>query len=379
MPKPTTTALLSLSPLSLALALGTALPLAAPHAAHAQQANAQQGDTQQGGCEMVGRIASQGNQPAQATVENRGDQTLYLFWVNYQGQLSDYSNEYRPVMEIAAGETVTFDAFEGHFYSVYSDPQSCVGLFGVNGPSVQMAYAVMSPPGSGSKDLPPPPEPPVAGTQPGAQGDDPDNPYARRALQPGQLPLPGDGSRSTRADPSANSDQRHIELGLNDPNQPQVGSGQPGAGQQGAGQPGTSAPAASGDIQRILDLVNSHRAKGATCTGTGRSYGPAPALQLHSGLSQAAEGWSRQMLQSGIFDHGDSNGRIAAICGPVLRAENIAGNPTAEGAVEGWMSSTSGHCDAIMNPAFRLVGIGKAQGGQYGSYWTQKFASQCSR
>ncbi len=85
------------------------------------------------------------------------------------------------------------------------------------------------------------------------------------------------------------------------------------------------------------------------------------------------------MLNTGNFTHGDMQGRITAVCGQVAMGENIAANPTADGAVAGWMSSTSGLCEAIMNPTYRLIGIGKATGSQYGAYWTQKFADRCGR
>jgi len=41
------------------------------------------------------------------------------------------------------------------------------------------------------------------------------------------------------------------------------------------------------------------------------------------------------------------------------------------------MASPSGHCEAIMNPEHKVVGIGMAYGGQYGAYWTMKFAGNC--
>jgi len=84
------------------------------------------------------------------------------------------------------------------------------------------------------------------------------------------------------------------------------------------------------------------------------------------------------MLAMGQFTHGNSASRINAVCGQVASSgENIAGNGSAQGAVQSWMKSTQGHCSAIMNGSFTVIGIGKAMGGPYGGYWMLKFASRC--
>ena len=56
--------------------------------------------------------------------------------------------------------------------------------------------------------------------------------------------------------------------------------------------------------------------------------------------------------------------------------ENIAaGYASAAAAVEGWMNST-GHCRAIMNGSFRVIGVGYAYSASstYRHYWTLNFA-----
>ena len=84
------------------------------------------------------------------------------------------------------------------------------------------------------------------------------------------------------------------------------------------------------------------------------------------------------MLRTGNFTHDGFDQRIKAACPRSGRmAENLAGNPSAKGAVDSWMSSTTGHCEAIMNPNYRFVGVGTAKGGPYGAYWTMKFAADC--
>jgi uncharacterized protein YkwD len=128
----------------------------------------------------------------------------------------------------------------------------------------------------------------------------------------------------------------------------------------------------------VLVLVNELRMSGATCTGTGTTWGPTEPFALSEGLFTVAHEWSRAMVQMDRLSHDGFAARIGAVCAnPGVIAENIAGNPAARGAVEGWMASPSGHCEAIMNPDHKVVGVGMAYGGQYGAYWTMKFAGNC--
>ncbi|MGD8189683.1 SafA/ExsA family spore coat assembly protein [Brevibacillus ginsengisoli] len=53
--------------------------------------------------------------------------------------------------------------------------------------------------------------------------------------------------------------------------------------------------------------------------------------------------------------------------------ENIAaGQPTAQAVMNGWMNSP-GHRQNILNPTYSQIGVGMAQGGSYGYYWSQMF------
>ena len=128
----------------------------------------------------------------------------------------------------------------------------------------------------------------------------------------------------------------------------------------------------------VLVLVNELRMSGATCTGTGTVWGSTEPFALSEGLFVKAHEWSRQMVQMDRLSHDGFADRIRSACpNPGIIAENVAGNPTAKGAVDGWMASTAGHCEAIMNPNHKFVGVGMAHGGQYGAYWTMKFAGNC--
>jgi uncharacterized protein YkwD len=131
--------------------------------------------------------------------------------------------------------------------------------------------------------------------------------------------------------------------------------------------------------QEVLALVNVHRQQGAVCGG--RAFGPAPPLAFDPYLHRAARAHSQDMANRQFFDHTTPEGRTVA---DRLRAagfrgnaygENIAaGNETASATVAQWMRST-GHCENIMDPQFRLLGVGYGANpaSPYTHYWTQNF------
>ncbi|MFC4639008.1 CAP domain-containing protein [Deinococcus hohokamensis] len=138
-------------------------------------------------------------------------------------------------------------------------------------------------------------------------------------------------------------------------------------------------PAPSGIAQRVLDLTNAARAQARTCGGT--AYSPAPALSLNAQLTQAAQGHAADMAARNYFSHTSLDGRTMAdrVEATGYRwstiGENIAAGQTSpEEVVSGWLNSP-GHCANIMNPAFRELGVGYAQGGNYGHDWVQDFGT----
>ena len=85
------------------------------------------------------------------------------------------------------------------------------------------------------------------------------------------------------------------------------------------------------------------------------------------------------MFQQGYFAHVDQNGgtpfdRMRA-GGAAFRAagENLALAPTVQIAHDGLMNSP-GHRANILNPRYRRIGIGVADGGMHGKMFTQNFA-----
>ncbi|OOV15944.1 hypothetical protein BXU09_09160 [Deinococcus sp. LM3] len=132
----------------------------------------------------------------------------------------------------------------------------------------------------------------------------------------------------------------------------------------------------------MLDLTNAARAQGRTCGAT--AYAAAPALTLNTQLGQAAQGHAADMAAQNYFSHTSKDGRTAgqriAAAGYAYRTwgENIiAGQPTAQAAVDGWLKS-EGHCKNIMNPNFRELGVGYAykSGTEFGHYWVQNLGTR---
>lgn len=133
---------------------------------------------------------------------------------------------------------------------------------------------------------------------------------------------------------------------------------------------------------RVLELTNQNRARGATCAD--EAFGPAPALEMDEVIRIAARLHSQDMGAQDYFEHDSLDGRTFAdrmrevgFRGASPWGENIAaGQPTAERVVQGWMESP-GHCRNIMNPDYRVIGIGYAfdDSSSFGHYWTQDFAA----
>ncbi|WP_226576545.1 SafA/ExsA family spore coat assembly protein [Halobacillus litoralis] len=122
---------------------------------------------------------------------------------------------------------------------------------------------------------------------------------------------------------------------------------------------------------QVIDLTNQERAKNGL-----------PALKANWQLSRVARYKSRDMANKGYFSH---NSPTYGSPFEMMRnfnvsynraAENIAaGQRTPQEVVNGWMNSP-GHRKNILDPNLRQIGVGYAQGGSYGHYWTQMFISQ---
>jgi uncharacterized protein YkwD len=110
-----------------------------------------------------------------------------------------------------------------------------------------------------------------------------------------------------------------------------------------------------------------------------------PPLTLNTTLTTASKWMSQDMANKNYFSHTDSLGRdpftrMAAFgyTANTYKAENIAaGYSTAASVMTGWQNS-SGHNANMLNPNYKVIGIGRAYNANstYKWYWTTDFGGQ---
>lgn len=132
---------------------------------------------------------------------------------------------------------------------------------------------------------------------------------------------------------------------------------------------------------RALELVNAARRQRRHC-GT-RDFDSAPPLRHAAQLDTIALAHAREMADYDYLEHQDRSGRSpaqrvrSAGYHENLVGENIAYGPdSAPEVVQGWLAS-AGHCENLMNPGFKEMGIAFASGrGSHrrGLYWVQLLA-----
>jgi uncharacterized protein YkwD len=132
--------------------------------------------------------------------------------------------------------------------------------------------------------------------------------------------------------------------------------------------------------RRALSLVNAARAQGQHCGS--HSLPPAPPVRMSAQLSEIAREHALDMARHRYFDHQDLSGRSpadrvrAAGYRVELVGENIAyGTLSIEDAIGGWLKSP-GHCENVLDPRYKEMGIGFAEQGSEGHdvYWVQVLA-----
>jgi stress response protein SCP2 len=118
-----------------------------------------------------------------------------------------------------------------------------------------------------------------------------------------------------------------------------------------------------------------------TATNAERARHRLGLLTVDPRLAAAAQGHSADMVRRTFFAHENPDGAQvwdrAVAAGYTYRkvAENIAaGQPTAADVVRGWMESP-GHRANILDGELTQIGVGRADGGSYGVYWTQVFGT----
>ena len=147
--------------------------------------------------------------------------------------------------------------------------------------------------------------------------------------------------------------------------------------------------ALSADEQKILDAVNAARAVPRDCYST-HHYGAAAPLTVNAELTSAALAHSQDMYKNGYIEaapHSGSDGsspqqriEAAGYRNWTSTGENVAAGYTVGGGadvVEAWLKSP-GHCENIMNPKFREIGISYValKGARYNGFFTQDFGAK---
>lgn len=133
------------------------------------------------------------------------------------------------------------------------------------------------------------------------------------------------------------------------------------------------------DVNEVVALTNDVRTSGTTCNGV--NMPPVEPLEIDLMLEQAASCHSEDMAVHDYFSHTGSNGSSVgdrardAGYDWMLIGENIAvGHQTPRAVVDGWLASTAGHCEAIMNPDYQHLGVGLVVDSGV-PYWTQNFGA----
>ena len=143
-----------------------------------------------------------------------------------------------------------------------------------------------------------------------------------------------------------------------------------------------NAGSASAVGERVLELVNAARDRGARC-GT-RTYPAAPPLVLAAALTDAAREHSSDMARYDYFDHQGHDGSGPADrvrrtgYAPRIVGENIAaGVATADEVVAGWLASPD-HCANMMSTRYTEMGVAYATNphSEEAIFWTQVFAAR---
>ena len=132
---------------------------------------------------------------------------------------------------------------------------------------------------------------------------------------------------------------------------------------------------------QALAAVNAVRAGERSCRGT--RYPAVAALSWDNRLAQAASTHAADMAGYDHVEHVDRTGRTLGtrITGAGYNwssvAENLAaGRATLDGAIEGWLSSSSGHCENLMRASVTQMGLScqRRAGTRYTTYWALELA-----
>lgn len=144
-----------------------------------------------------------------------------------------------------------------------------------------------------------------------------------------------------------------------------------------------ASPAKCQDADASVTQIDTAAARGAVLCliNDARTAHGLPAYRESRPLDVAAQIWSNVMVTTGVFAHSASLGQRVTDAGLDWRdlGENIAtGFPTPRLVVQAWLASL-GHCQNMLDPSYRLLGIGvnvhpvRGYANRFGT-WTTDFA-----
>jgi uncharacterized protein YkwD len=120
---------------------------------------------------------------------------------------------------------------------------------------------------------------------------------------------------------------------------------------------------------------------------TYRGQNGVPALKLSVSLTKEAEWHAGDMARKDYFDHTDSLGRSFSTRFTAFgytgstKGENIAGGSATGLASFNQFKSSSAHRKNMLNPSFKVLGVGRAFGAgtMLGWYWSTSFGGTVDR
>ncbi|GEM48868.1 CAP domain-containing protein [Deinococcus cellulosilyticus] len=145
--------------------------------------------------------------------------------------------------------------------------------------------------------------------------------------------------------------------------------------------------------QVMLNAVNAARATPRNCKNPGggtTALPAAPAVQLNSKLTLAAQYHAQDMARNQFLAHQGSKGDLTADrirasgygfaeagenLSVVKTSTSLTLQKTVEASIQEWLNSTNGHCQTLMDADFRELGVGFAENASSTDryYWVQVF------
>ena len=166
-----------------------------------------------------------------------------------------------------------------------------------------------------------------------------------------------------------------------------------GLGTGATGDPVTGLTSVSGQKSGLgsqsaafLAAINTARGQARNCKKPGGGTEPRsaqPALRWNDRLEAAAAAHTQDMVKNNFFAHQGSDNSMpwnrttrAGYASSTVGENIAAGQSSIAEAVQAWLDSEQGHCQAIMDADYTEIGAAMLEGGAsntYSRYWTLDF------